>query len=388
MTGSSRANIGILPVGALGAAYFYHLTRGLCRLDGSVQFIQRKGATRSASWGAGGILTFAADGTTYPLTVDEICRPELQKCVDQQWIPEILLVCTQTDQLLVVMQEYVQLLERLAETSRLDVAVSRLPILVLCSNGIYHERVRRFLVELLEESMLYGRLPDLWSGAMGQIVGKLLRGVTMQTGHREGTGAEAVYHCGPAGRTILAGGDLAHRRWCAEVLTNLGGWFEVAESAPAVRAEFDKALVNLWGNLLGQIKAIDMDGTFHLLKIREIYPEEEWPEVRELARHVVAVGRALRAYRPDESFEEIYEAALKIAQGPREHVPSSLKWIQSQLEAGTLKPELSPTELWLLDPLIRFASTAGLTEDAHYFVALKERVEEKLKLAIQKWMDC
>ncbi len=109
-------------------------------------------------------------------------------------------------------------------------------------------------------------------------------------------------------------------------------------------------------------------------------------EVRELARHVVAVGEH-SGYRPDESFEEIYEAALKIAQRPREHVRSSLKWIQSQLEAGTLKPELSPTELWLLDPLIRFASTAGLTEDAHYFVALKERVEQKMKLAIEKWMD-
>lgn len=381
------ASVGILPVGALGAAFFFHLTRGLCEVDGRVQFVERRGSSRGGAVRQRGSLTLASSGTTFNLTAAEVCRPDLIDCLDAGWLPKVLLVCTQTDQLLSIMGDYVTLLERLALTHDLDVAVERLPLLVLSSNGIYHERVRRFLVELLEESMLYGRLPDLWSGAMGRIVGKLLRGVTMQTGHREGTGVEAVFHCGPPGRTILAGGDAAQRRRAGELLTSLGGWFEVAETAPAVRVEFDKALVNLWGNLLGQLKAISDDGTFRLLKVREIYPEEEWPEVRELARHVVAVGRAVRAYREPESFEEIYQSALKIAMGPREHVPSSLKWVEAQLHAGTLQPQLSPTEAWLLDPLIRFASTAGLDDSARYFTSLRERVEERLKIAIEKWAE-
>ena len=61
-------------------------------------------------------------------------------------------------------------------------------LLVLCNNGIHHLRVRRFLVEALEESTLYGRLPDLWSEVMGRIVGKLLRGIAIQPGQRDGHG--------------------------------------------------------------------------------------------------------------------------------------------------------------------------------------------------------
>ena len=38
----------------------------------------------------------------------------------------------------------------------------QLPRSILCSNGIYFQRVRQFLLEKLEEATLLGRLPDLW----------------------------------------------------------------------------------------------------------------------------------------------------------------------------------------------------------------------------------
>ena len=376
------AAVGILPVGALGVAFFHRLTRGLREIDGRVQFIERRGSAHGAALRQRGALVIAAEGGPRSISVAEVCRPALLASVETGWLPEVLLVCTQTDQILAAISDYVTLLERLHAAHGLDPALARLPLLVLCSNGIYHERVRRFLVESLEESMLYGRLPDLWSGAMGRIVGKLLRGVTIQTGHRVGSGADAIFHPGPSGRTTLAGGDPAHRRHCAELLQSLGGWFEMAETAPPVRVEFDKALINLWGNLLGQLKAIDDDGAFHLLKVREIFPEAESPEVRELAWHVIAVGRAVHAYREEEDFEQIYRAAITIAAGPRDHVPSSLKWIEAQMRAGTLRPQLAPTETWLLDPLLRYARTAGLDEAARYFTALRERVEQRLAAAI------
>lgn len=60
--------------------------------------------------------------------------------------------------------------------------------LVLCNNGIHHLRFRRFLVKALEESTLYGRLPDLWSEAMDRIAGKLLREIAIQPGQRDGHG--------------------------------------------------------------------------------------------------------------------------------------------------------------------------------------------------------
>ena len=56
--------------------------------------------------------------------------------------------------------------------------------------------------------------------------------------------------------------------------------------------------------------------------------------------------------------------------------------MRQQLRAGTLKAQIAPTEKWLLDPLIRYASTAGLDESAGYFTELITRIEERLSRAI------
>jgi hypothetical protein len=292
------------------------------------------------------------------------------------------LVCTQPDQLLPVIGEYVHLLEELFRTQGLENALKRLPLLVMASNGIYHERVRRFLVESLEESMLYGRLPDLWSKAMGKVVGKLLRGVTIQTGRREGVGADAIYHAGPSARTTLAGGDVLNREKCAKLLRGLGGWFDASNSAPPVRVEFDKALINLWCNLLGQLNAIDVEGRFRLVKIREILDDSDGQEFQKLSHHLISIGRAVRAYGDEETTEQIHDSAILIANGLRDHFPSSLKWIESQLRAGTLTSQLTPTERWLLEPLVHYARTSGLKEAAEYFSLLRQRIEERLGAAM------
>lgn len=374
--GTTTSGVGILPAGALGVALFHHLGGG-SRMP-PVRFIARRGSIR----GSGHPLVIVGEDGSRSVTTANHHRPDLLGCHESGWLPELLLVCTQPDQLLAVVADYVTLLERLYASHGLPAALVRLPVLILCSNGIYHERVRRFLVELLEEAMLYGRLPDLWSDAMGHVVGKLLRGVTIQTGYREGTGTDAIFHPGPAARTTLAGGDPAVRRHGAELLRDLGGWFEAAESEPPVRVEFDKALINLWGNLLGQLKAIDESGAFRLLKVREIFPISGCAAMRELAQHVFAVGRAVRAYRDDEDFKEIYEAAYAAAAAPREHVPSSLKWLEAQLAAGTCNPQLSPTEDWLLEPLVRYAQAAGLDPAVRYFTLLRETVEARLAVAV------
>ncbi len=373
------ATVGILPVGALGVAFFFHLTRGLETLDGRVYFIERRGSTSGSVLRQSGTLRIAKAHEVRELAVSSYCHPGILACAKEGSLPEILLVCPQPDQLLLVVTEYVEVLEHLYADSGLEAALENLPLLVLSSNGIYHQRVRRFLVEALEESMLYGRLPDLWSGAMERIVGRFLRGVTIQTAQREGRGASAIYRPGPSGPTRLGGGDPERRRRCGEVLQGLGGWFEVAEGETPTRIEFDKALVNLCGNLLGQLKAIDASGRLRLLTVGEIFPEPESPETRELVHHVVAVGRAVQAYRPEEDFEDIYRHLMKITRGPSRHVPSSIQWIDSQIRAGTLEARLSPTESWLLEPLIRYAKTAGLVESAQYFQNLSSQVIARLK---------
>jgi hypothetical protein len=379
-----HGTVGILPVGALGVGFVCHLTRGLEAMDGSVRFIERSGSPSAQALRTKGALRIAMEGVTRSIATKDVCQPDLLVCAKSRWLPEITLVCTQSDRILPVITTFVELLEWLHATDGLDSAVAQLPILVLCSNGIYHLRVRRFLVEALEESTLYGRLPDLWSEPMGRIVGKLLRGVTIQTGQREGDGADAVYRPGQRGRTRLAGGDPVNRRRCGEVLQSLGGWFEVVESDSPTRVELDKALVNLFGNLLGQLKAIDETGGFRVLKVRDIMPEPESAETRELARHVIAVGRAVHAYRPDEDFDALYRSAMAIARGPSEHIPSSIQWIETGLRTGTLEAQIAPTEKWLLDPLIRYASTAGLDESARYFTGLIARIEERLARTISR----
>jgi hypothetical protein len=280
-----------------------------------------------------------------------------------------------------VTSEAVRLLEWLTARFSLAQAVAQLPALVLCSNGIYFQRVRQFFIERLEEATLLGRLPDLWPDSMPRVVGQLLRGVTIQTGQREGSGAAAIYRPGSRGRTRLAGGDVGVRLRCAEVLGELGGWFEVAGDASPTRVEFDKALVNLTVNLLGQLAAIDEQGRFAPLRIEQILAGDSAPEARELARQVIDVGRAVHAYRDDEEFEPLWAQMMESCVQHLEHIPSSLQWIEMELRSGRLKPRLSPTERWLIEPLIRYAHAAGLDDAAHYFENLTRRVEAKLSLA-------
>ncbi len=382
MSGSGvQGSVGILPVGALGVGFFYHLTRQLEDAARPVFFIERSGSTTHRALMEAGALAIKTPAGTRHVPA-QVCRPPLLACAEANALPEILLVCPQSDQILAVVLEYVRVLEFLYRRGGIDAAIEQLPTLVLSSNGIYHQRVRRYLVEALEDATLYGRLPDLWSDPMGQIVGKLLRGVTMQTGRREGQGVGAIYFPGPPGVTRLAGGDAAHRRRAGDVLQSFGGHFDVAETASPTRVEFDKGLVNLMANLLGQLKAIDAQGRFRPLKVKEILGEREDPETRELVEHVIAVGRTVRAYRPEETFAVLHQTAFDLAHRAWEHVPSSLSWIEAHLEAGTLKAEITPTERWLIEPLLQYASMGGLEDSVRYFKDLTRRVEARLANAI------
>jgi hypothetical protein len=373
-----KGTVGILPAGALGVAFFHHLTGELMQIDGRVTFLERTGSASGATLRRAGTVHIGDVTLTNP----EIWRPDLLTCFAEGRLPEIVLVCTQPDQLLGLMRTIVRLLEQLETAGTLDDAVSEMPIFVLCSNGIYFQRVRQYFIEVLEEAITFGRLPELWPERMPRIVGRLLRGVTIQTGQREGEGANAIYRPGKRGRTRLAGGDAAQRARVAEVLTSLGGWVEVAAQPSATRVEFDKALINLCANLLGQLQAIDESGRFHVLTVREILAAQSRDEMRELARHVIDIGRAVGAYARDEKFEPLYEEILAGARQHLDHVPSSLQWIEQQLRRGLLQPRLTPTEQWLIEPLIRYAHGAGLEEAAHYFEHLTRRVEHRLAQAI------
>lgn len=367
--------IGILPAGALGVAFADQLTSGFRKQSPRVVFLSREGSASGAALASAGVLRLADRVIENP----ELWRPDLRSCAAAGWLPDVVLVCTQPDQLNPQMAAGVRLLEELARGRTVEEAVEEWPVHILCANGIYFQRVRQFLLEKLEEAVLFGRLPDLWPVAMPRLIGKLIRGVTVQTGQRSGNGFAAVYRPGPPGLTRLAGGDAVERDRCARLLAGSGPWFEAAGETPT-RVEFDKALVNLTVNLLGQSMAIADTGNFQTLTVGQILDRGSDGEARQLAEEVIRVGRAVGAFGVGEDFETLFAGVRQSSAHYLNHVPSSLQWIAQMIADGTPPRTLSPTERWLLDPLIRYAEAAELPEAGEYFRALARRVEERLGL--------
>ncbi len=380
--------IGILPAGALGVSFFFHLTRQLTDLDGRVFFLERRGSASAAALRSQGRLTISPPHSPHSpgppvtrLATQSIFEDDLLACFERQALPEVLLLCPNPDQLPPILNTVVEVLEQSYSCGELNAAALELPIIVLSSNGIYYQRLRQSFIEKLEESTLLGRLPDLWPDIIPRIVGLLVRGVTIQTGIRDGSGADAVYCPGPAGITRLAGGDAATRERAAKLLSERGAWVELARHSSATRLEFDKAMVNLASNLLGQCYAIDASGNFRALRVAEIVTPENEHEILELTMHVFAVGRAVRAYGAEDELAQIRTQVVETAHQHDDHVPSSVQWVGLRLRQGNLSPTLSPTEAWLLDPLIRYAHAAGLQDSAAYFENLRARLMAKLELA-------
>ena len=383
MAGTTIAGVGILPAGALGMSFFYHLTRQLRQVDGQVFFLERTGSESAKALRARGECLVADEAGTHHVPTSDNFKADLQTCFDAGWLPEALLVCPNPDQLTEVIGNLVDLLEHIHQTDGLNAGALAFPIVVFCSNGIYFQRLRLLFLEKLEESVLFGRLPDLWPELMPVIVARILRGVTMQTGVREGSGGATVYRPGPRGMTLIAGGDAQIRQRCCRILGDLSGWFEQAGSDSATHLEFDKAMVNLSTNLLGQIHGIDEEGRFMPLTVGDML-QGLLREMRELCGWVFRIGQAVKAYEADDDFEERFQACIASLRLHETHVPSSLQWVGMHYHSGTLEAKLTPTEAWLLGPLIRYARGANLEQAAHYLEALKARLLDKLKKAAER----
>src|SRR6185503_14914446 len=169
-----EGTVGILPAGALGVSFFYHLAHHLGFMDGSVFFVERAGSPSAQTLRNAGEMLLADQRQIHRVPTDRILKPDLFACHRSGELPEVLLVCPNPDQLLAVIADSVALLERLHEQGKLSQPNIPLPIMVLSSNGIYFQRVRQFFIEKIEEATLLGHLPDLWPDLMPAIVGHLL----------------------------------------------------------------------------------------------------------------------------------------------------------------------------------------------------------------------
>lgn len=374
-------SVAIMPPGALGVSFFYHLTNSLGRLDEDVFFVGLDESRSIDSLVQSGLQILDSQGTRQ-IPSDGLIFRNMSEVIDRAHLPEILLACPNPDQLLQVVSTFVALIERLWEAEPSEEALPKIPAVILSSNGIYFQRVRQMFIEKLEESTLLGRLPDLWPDHMPYIVGHLLRGITVQTGVRSGSGAATVYLPGPSGLSILAGGGVAVRRRCFEILSGMGARVELAKNSSPTRLEFEKAIINLSSNLLGLLYALQDDGSFHALKVQEIVFGDREQAARELSHRVLEVGQAVKAFSPSDDFDAIYDAIAKRMWTVREHVPSSLQAVKIQIEAGKLEAKCPPTESWLLDPLVHYARSAGLVDAVVYFEGLRAQLIEKLEKAV------
>lgn len=377
-----EGSIGIVPAGALGASFFYYLTHRLQHVEGSVRFLERPGSSSGAALRDSGRLTFLDSDGGHRIEAPALFQASWGAGEGGRPIPELLLLCPNPDQLLSLLTPCIEHLEQAHQEGVLNADRLPLPLLVLCSNGIYFQRVRQVFLEKLEEATLLGRLPDLWPDLMPRIIGRLMRGVTIQTGIREGSGASAVYRPGPPGVTRLAGGDAVGRQRAHQLATQRGVRFEVAPAnCSPTRVEFDKAMINLCANLLGQLAAINDSGGFRPIPIGTVVERIGAMGIRELGERVVAVGKAVRAYAKEERVEDILEPVFASLRENAGHVPSSIQWLQLKLERKERVVGMTPTELWLLDPLLHYARSANLQECVSYFEDLKQRLQWRLEHA-------
>jgi hypothetical protein len=382
MEAHETGSVGVLPIGALGVAFYYYLTEGASCAPDRVVFLSRRTGAAGERWREGSSLSIDSGTGRRDIPLAGKLAGSLPEAAREGRLPGIVLVCTNPDQLFDVISEYAGVVEHEHREKRLLAGKARLPLLVLCANGIYYQRIRRSFIELLEESTLLGRLPDLWPHLMPFVVGRLMRGVTIQTAVRKGEGPTAVYRPGPPGRTLLTGGDPLARAAAVRTLTRCGGCFEDAGKEQPTRVEFNKALVNLSTNVFGQLAAIGPDGRFRVLTVGEISGKAQHGRILGLVEAVMQVGRGVGVYRADESVQDIFLETLGLMTPAAAHVPSSLQWLEQQLATASLRPGLAPTEKWLLQPLLHYARSLGDPKAIDYFEGIELQLTEAIARAI------
>lgn len=377
MSGLRANSIGILPAGALGVAFYHHLTEA-GRRDSDLFFLDRPDGGRSTSLRRAKHLHVEYDGAEHLLPVAGRFAGGMIECYAEGRLPELILVAVNPDQIDSLLGAMVLLLEWMRDEGALETGQPAFPHFLFVSNGIYFNHTRYRFIELLERSIMEGRLPDLWPTVAPQLVCRLLRGPTMQSGRRDGDGTEAVYRPGHNGLTLISGGDAAGRQRAYELLAGHGAPVQIAPQSP-VSIELRKALVNLICNLFGVLYSIDPDEGFQPRTIGEIIAPEHHPEFLALGEHVYSIARAIRAVPADTRFDAIWPTLLTQLEGVAEHTSSTVQAVAQAVAEGHPPAEITPNEVWLLDPLKGLAADLQLRDDLHYFSDLEQRYHSALR---------
>src|SRR6476646_6539583 len=115
-----QGTIGIVPDGSLGVSLFYHLTRQLEQIDGSVFFLERRGSGSVANLRSRGELCIADARQIHRVPMATLFKEDLLSVFEKGYAPEIVLACPNPDQLLGIISEMVSLLESAFKRGELD----------------------------------------------------------------------------------------------------------------------------------------------------------------------------------------------------------------------------------------------------------------------------
>jgi hypothetical protein len=376
MPGICKNTIGIMPAGALGVAFYHHLTGG--NLDhNDVIFLDRPAGGESNILRLSDSLHIKYDGKSFTIPTQGRFLGGIIECYDKGKLPELIMVATNPDQIDSVLQGILLLLEWMRDEGTLESEPLEFPYFLFIANGIYFNRTRYRYVELLERAFMEGMLPDLWPDIVPQLVCRLLRAPTMVLGHRTGHGAGAVYHPGYKGPTLISGGNATGRKRVRTLLADRGLPVETSDQSP-VSLELRKASMNLIGNMFGVIYSIDDGGLFRPRALDEIVVPKHYPEFLELGEHVYSIARAIRAVPADTCFTDVWPTILDQIHSLESHYTSTVQSVAQSIADGIALPEMTPNEAWLFNPLKELAADLQLQETYTYLLRLEERYRAAL----------
>jgi hypothetical protein len=259
------------------------------------------------------------------------------------------------------------------------------PILLILPNGILSEQTLHTYQDQLHEAVLMQRLPDLSDEMRTALFDRVVRGVSLQAGGRRGSGPHAVYLLERKGFIVFAGGGEYERQRVVDILTKHSYPFTHAAHVPGTRIEFDKAMISIVLNVGGLIHAVTADGELTDLRMGDLCKDATKTEfVDQITRAVFDVGKAIGAYPPELTYDEVWAVHRATILAHALHVTSSLKMFRDALAGGLKTVQLFSNEEWILTPLARYAAKAGLVKEETLFNALKRQVQASMARAIRR----
>ncbi|MHC5111222.1 MAG: AMP-binding protein [Planctomycetota bacterium] len=374
-----QGKLGVHPPGALGVAFFIH-TDASC-------LIGRGGDGITSALIDQGLLRLQSEGKMRIVSLQGRIYANLMEADALNGLPELLFVCCNPDQLDLFTGDVVGYLESLADRGKLksiEDVHNRVPILMVLPNGVLFELTMRTYEEQLHEAMLLNRLKGVTKQMVDALLERVVRGVSLQAGGRRGSGSDTVYVLENKGTLVFADGGAEARDRIDSILAAHGYPCKQVRGVPGTRIEFDKAMISIVLNVGGLIHTTEPNGKLIDLRMGDLCNDPTKADfVDTVTRAVFEVGQAVGAYPDHLSYTDVWSKHLKTIIANKGHVTSSLKSFRDALGHNLNGVRLFSNEEWLLTPLSKYASNAGLKKHEALFHSLKKQVQASMARAIR-----